>query len=300
MTEVNREYKDRVFKFIFGNPENKAWTLSLYNAVNGSQHNNPDDIEFNTIEDAVYVGMKNDVSFIIRNEMNLWEHQSSFNPNMPMRFFVYGCKLYEKYTETSDYFKFSSRLQSLPRPNCLCFYNGTAEQPEQLEMKLSEAFGGEGDIEVKVHMLNINYGKNRALLEACHPLREYAWLVDKVRECQRGKRDFAAAVDMAISEMPESFVLKVYLISNQTEVRGMFLTEYDEEKERAKALKEQERLIQEAKQEAKQEAELQANARIARDMLRDREPLAEILKYSRLPETEVRQLADSLGIGVLS
>ena len=80
----------------------------------------------------------------------------------------------------------------------------------------------------------------------------------------------------------------------------MFLTEYDEEKERAKALKEQERLIQEAKQEAKQEAELQANARIARDMLRDRKPLAEILKYSRLPETEVRQLADSLGIGVLS
>ena len=72
----------------------------------------------------------------------------------------------------------------------------------------------------------------------------------------------------------------------------MFLTEYDEEKERAKALKEQERLIQEAKHEA--------NARIARDMLRDRKPLAEILKYSRLPETEIRRLADSLGIGVLS
>ena len=159
MTEVNRVYKDRVFKFIFGNPENKAWTLSLYNAVNGSQHSNPDDIQFNTIEDAVYVGMKNDVSFIILNEMNLWEHQSSFNPNMPMRSFIYGCKLYEKYTETSDYFKFSSRLQPLPKPNCLCFYNGTAEQPERLEMMLSDAFGGEADIEVKVHMLNINYGK---------------------------------------------------------------------------------------------------------------------------------------------
>ena len=118
MTEVNREYKDRVFKFIFGNPENKEWTLSLYNAVNGSQHGNPDDIQFNTVEDAVYVGMKNDVSFIICNEMSLWEHQSSFNPNMPMRFFIYSCKLYEKYTETSDYFKYSSRLQPLQLMKC--------------------------------------------------------------------------------------------------------------------------------------------------------------------------------------
>ena len=85
MTEANRLYKDRVFKFIFGNPENKEWTLSLYNAVNGSNYSNPDDIQFNTIEDAVYMSMKNDVSFIILDEMNLWEHQSSFNPNMPMR-----------------------------------------------------------------------------------------------------------------------------------------------------------------------------------------------------------------------
>ncbi|MBR1657601.1 MAG: hypothetical protein IJ697_03945 [Synergistaceae bacterium] len=77
---VNEEHKDRVFKFIFGNPEKKEWTLSLYNAVNGSSYTNPDDIQFNTIEDAVYLGMKNDVSFIIVDDMNLWEHQSTFNP----------------------------------------------------------------------------------------------------------------------------------------------------------------------------------------------------------------------------
>lgn len=95
LTEANRLYKDRVFKFIFGNPENKEWTLSLYNAVNGSNYSNPDDIQFNTIEDAVYMSMKNDVSFIILDEMNLWEHQSSFNPNMPMRFLTYGTQLYK-------------------------------------------------------------------------------------------------------------------------------------------------------------------------------------------------------------
>ena len=284
MTEVNRVYKDRVVKFIFGNSENKAWTLSLYNAVNGSKHSNPDDIQFNTIEDAVYVGMKNDVSFIILNEMNLWEHQSSFNPNMPMRFFIYGCKLYEKYTETSDYFKFSTRLQSLPKPKCLCFYNGTAEQPERLEMKLSDAFGSEADIEVKVHMLNINYGKNRELMETCQPLREYAWLVDKVRERQRELQNFEAAVDSAISEMPDSFVIKKFLISNQVEVKDMFLTEYDEEKEREKLIK---------------EVKLDVNERVATDMLLDGKPLMEILKYSKLSEDKIRQLAESLSVAVV-
>ena len=83
---VNSEHKDRVFKFLFGNLANKHWTLNLYNAINGSDYSNPEDIRFNTIEDAVYLDMKNDVSFIILNEMNLWEHQSTYNPNMPMRF----------------------------------------------------------------------------------------------------------------------------------------------------------------------------------------------------------------------
>ena len=93
---VNEEHKDRVFKYLFGNPENRQWTLSLYNAVNGSKYENPEEIEYNTIEDAVYLGMRNDVSFIIVDELHLWEHQSTYNPNMPMRFLLYAAKLYEK------------------------------------------------------------------------------------------------------------------------------------------------------------------------------------------------------------
>lgn len=74
---VNREYKDRLFKFIFGSPENKEWTLSLYNAINGTHYTDASAIEFNTIEDAVYMSMKNDLSFLflIENIMNLYEHQ---------------------------------------------------------------------------------------------------------------------------------------------------------------------------------------------------------------------------------
>jgi len=292
LTEVNREYKDRVFKFIFGNPENKEWTLSLYNAVNGSSYSNPDEIQFNTIDDAVYMSMKNDISFIILNEMNLWEHQSSFNPNMPMRFLTYGTQLYEKYTATSGYYKFSRKLQPLPKPNCICFYNGTADQPETEVLKLSDAFGSEGDIEVKVKMLNINYGKNRALMEACQPLREYAWLVDKVRQHQFVLQNLEAAVDAAISEMPDSFVIRQLLELHRAGVKKMFLTEYDEEK-----MKEQER--KEAFADGVEAGLDEANERVAEDMLKDNYPFEAIKKISRLPEERIRQIAQSLGVAVL-
>jgi hypothetical protein len=292
LTEVNREYKDRVFKFIFGNPENKEWTLSLYNAVNGSNYSNPDDIRFNTIDDAVYMSMKNDVSFIILNEMNLWEHQSSFNPNMPMRFLTYGTQLYEQYTASSGYYKFSRKLQPLPKPNCICFYNGTAEQPERQVLKLSDAFGGEGDIEVKVTMLNVNFGKNRELMEACQPLREYAWMVDRVREHQRVLQNLEAAVDVTINEMPDSFVIRKLIELHRAGVKRMFLTEYDEEK-----MKEQER--KEAFADGVEAGAYEANQKTAEDMLRDGEPLAKIVKYSRLTEEHIRTLAKSLGVAVL-
>ena len=284
---VNDEHKDRVFKFLFGNPENKHWTLSLYNAVNGSSYSDPEEIQFNTIEDAVYLGMKNDASFIILNELNLWEHQSTFNPNMPMRFFLYAAKLYEKYIASSEYYAYSSVLQSIPRPKCICFYNGTKEQPERVVLKLSDAFGGDGDIEVKVTMLNINYGKNRKLMEACEPLREYAWLVDSIRQKQKMLKDLELAVDKAIEEMPEEFVIRGFLLSNKAEVKGMFLTEYDQDKVLA---------------QERREAINEDRRRVAVDMLRDGEPLAKIVKYSCLAEEMIRGLAQQMkceGVTVL-
>lgn len=282
--QINDEHKDRVFKFLFGNPENRAWTLALYNAINGSSYDNPDDIQFNTIEDAVYLGMKNDVSFIIVDDLNLWEHQSTYNPNMPMRFLLYAAKLYEKYIASSEYYPYSGTLQRAPRPRCICFYNGTANQPERKELKLSEAFGGEGDIEVRVTMLNINYGKNKALMEACSPLQEYAWLVDAIRRHQKNLKNLEAAIDAAINEMPDEFAIKEFLLQNKAEVKGMFLTEYDQDKvlaqERCEAINEDRR-------------------RVATDMLRDGKPLDEIKRYSRLAEDVIRSLANSLGVTVI-
>ena len=276
----NNEYKDRVFKFLFGNPENREWTLALYNAINGSNYDNPDDIHFNTIEDAVYLGMRNDVSFIIMDELHLWEHQSTYNPNMPMRFFLYAAKLYEKYIAVSDYHPYSSTLQKAPSPRCICFYNGTTDQLEKDFLILSDAFGGKSDIEVRVTMLNINYGKNRQLMEACKPLNEYAWLVDTIRRHQRDLKNLEAAIDKAIDEMPDDFVIKEFLLLNKAEVKGMFLTEYNQEKVLEQAVSEDRR-------------------RVARDMLIDGEPIEKIKRYSRLAEDVIRSLATTIGITVM-
>ena len=245
---VQTDYKDRLFKFIFGNPGNKKWTLSLYNAVNNTDYADPEMISFNTIGTAIYMRMRNDVSFIISFEMNLWEHQSTFNPNMPMRFLIYAGNLYDKYAAISNYNKYSSKLQPLPKPVCICFYNGKKEQPERQVLKLSDAYGGGGDIEVKVTMLNVNYGKNKLLMDKCRPLMEYAWLVDIVRRKQDEKMDLESAVDTAIDELPESFEIYPFLIGNRAEVKSMFLTEYNEEK-----VMEQERA--EAREEGREEGE---------------------------------------------
>jgi len=284
LTTVNREYKDRVFKFLFGNPENREWTLALYNAINGSNYDNPNDIQFNTIEDAVYLGMKNDASFIIVNSLSVWEHQSSYNPNVPMRFFIYAAKLYEKYIATSNYNPYSSKLQKVPCPKCICFYNGTEDQPDNKVLRLSDAFDGEADIEVQVTMLNINYGKNRLLMEACKPLQEYAWLVDTIRRHQDNEKNLEMAIDATLNEMPEDFLIRKFLLSNKAEVKGMFLTEYNQEK-----VLEMERL----------EAVNDDRKRVATDMLRENLPLSLIAKISKLSEDAISNIAKTLGLSIM-
>ena len=69
----------------------------MYNAVNGTNFTASEDIEITTIDDCIYMGMKNDVSFIIDSEISLYEHQSTYNPNMPVRILMYLGRQYDKY-----------------------------------------------------------------------------------------------------------------------------------------------------------------------------------------------------------
>ncbi|MCM1316201.1 MAG: hypothetical protein NC040_05335 [Muribaculaceae bacterium] len=192
---LNRKYKDRLFTFIFGNSENKDWTLSLYNAVNGSAYTNPDDID-----------MKNDVLFLI-----------------------YAGMLYSKYIEGNNgYHRFSEQQQKAPTPKCVCFYNGTDKKQDRMILSLADSFkkDSEPDIEVKVTMININYGHNKDLLNGCKLLDEYALFIDKIHNSKTNV--FEEAIDMALSEMPDDFIIKSFLIANRAEVKRMCITEYDE------------------------------------------------------------------------
>ena len=141
---VTREYKDRLFKFIFGNEKNKEWTLSLYNAVNGTDYTDVGSIKFTTIEDVLYISMKNDVSFLITNTLNMYEEQSTFNPNMPLRYLIYAGMSYSKYIENNSIMLYSSILQHIPAPRCICFYNGKSENEERTQLRLSSLFEAEG------------------------------------------------------------------------------------------------------------------------------------------------------------
>ena len=113
--------------------------LQLYNAINDTEYDNPDDIEVNTIEDVVYMGMKNDISFLIKDILNLYEHQSTFSPNLPLRGLFYFSDLYRKLIDNKQDI-YSSKLIQLPYPQFVIFYNGTRDEPERQELQLHEAF----------------------------------------------------------------------------------------------------------------------------------------------------------------
>lgn len=231
MSGINNEYKDRLFGALFGRAEHRKWTLSLYNAINGSSYENPDEIMINTMEDSVYMGMKNDVSFILQGRISIYEQQSSFNPNMPLRELMYTGRLYGKYVREQQKNLYGESLVLLPVPKLVVFYNGVKTKKNQI-LRLSDAFPlelkKESDIEVKVRMININYGYNRRLMEECKPLAEYAWFVDTIRK-KMDTMEIETAVADTINTMPDDYEIKEYLVGNREEVMMYYITEYDEE-----------------------------------------------------------------------
>ena len=229
---ANDQYKDRLFNFIFGREENREWTLSLYNAVNRSDYTDASVIEFNTLKDVLYLGMRNDTSFLISDIMSVYEHQSTYNPNMPLRLMGYVDKLYAGYLSANRLNKFGSTFVHLPVPKLVVFYNGKTDTEDEVLLKLSDSFDEqhreEADIEVRVRMLNVNYGRNRELMERCKPLGEYAWFIEEIRK-NRKTHELTAAVRNAIRSMPDDFLLREFLVLHLKEVEGMLEMDYDAE-----------------------------------------------------------------------
>ena len=204
--------------------------LKLYNAINGTSYDDPDLLQVNTLENAIYMSMQNDVSFIIEMRLNLYEHQSTYSPNLPVRYLLYVADVYSDYTK--DMNLYGTKAVKLPTPKFVIFYNGQAEQPDRKELKLSELFSipdADPSLELKAVMLNINKGHNRKLMETCRTLEDYAEYTFRVRE-YAAEMPLDTAVEQAITECISEGILADFLRKNRAEAKKVSIYEYDEER----------------------------------------------------------------------
>ena len=231
---ANRNYKDTVFRMLFSDRKN---LLSLYNAVNQSNYKNPEDLEIVTLENAIYMGIKNDLAFIMDTNLYLYEHQSTYNPNMPLRDLFYICSEYQKLVDKKSLF--SSTLQKIPAPNFIEFYNGSTVISDCTELRLSSAFEcltGEPKLELIVTVLNVNEGHNADLMQHCSMLKEYAQYVARVRH-YASDMPLNQAVKRAVDECIREGILAEFLARYRNEVISMSIFEYDKELEEKKLRK---------------------------------------------------------------
>jgi len=228
---INREHKDRLFRLVF---REKKDLLDLYNAVRGTAYTDYESLEITTIENAVYMTMKNDISFLIDDILNLYEQQSTWNFNMPLRGFLFLADVYRKYIETRKLNLYSSKLVRLPMPQYIVFYNGIRMAEDRVELSLSDAFLVPDEtvvagLECKAIILNINYGHNKELLQQCIKLNHYSQFVAKIREYQTLGMAMEAAVKQAVDDCIRNGILAEILSANRAEVLNLILTEYDEQ-----------------------------------------------------------------------
>ena len=209
----------------------------MYNAVTGKAYQNADDLKIVTLENAIYMGMKNDLAFMLETNIYLYEHQSTINPNIPLRDLIYIGIEYQQYL--NDKSLYSSKLQKIPAPKFMVFYNGTDDVEDRMELKLSSAYehlAGEPDLELKVLMLNVNEGHNKDLMEQCQTLKEYAIYVARVRK-YTSEMNLNDAVARAIDECIKEGILVEFLRKNRSEIKMVSILEYDKEWEEKKLRK---------------------------------------------------------------
>lgn len=222
--------KDVLFRSVFGS--NKQALLELYNLLNDTDYSDVEKLEIATIDSAIFITYKNDLSFVVSGVINLYEHQSTINPNMPVRFLIYLAEEYQRIIELSNRSIYGSALISLPTPKCVVFYNGEADMPDVQELQLSDAFENKDinpDLQLKVKVININYGHNRDIMGGCKTLEDYACFVSLVRDYST-QYDLETAIRKAIEYCIQHEILADFLREHRSEVLGMILRDFDKRK----------------------------------------------------------------------
>lgn len=234
VTHVNRTYRSTVFIMLFEEKEN---LLELYNAMSGKHYTDPELLEINTLENAIYMSIRNDVSFLMDGRLSLYEHQSTYSPNLPLRFLFYISNLYSGMTKEDNLY--GTKKVQIPMPEFIIFYNGEEERPERETLKLSDLYTFKGTdgtfkekdyrLELKAELFNICGDNNKALKDACRTLREYAIFTDKMRKYTK-TMDIETAAERTIEECIREDILREFLTKHRAEVRAVSIFEYDQEK----------------------------------------------------------------------
>ena len=227
--KANRKHKDTFFRSLFSDKEN---LLELFNALAGTDYKDPQTIEINTLEDILFMGMKNDISFTIDNFLVLIEHQSTINEFMSLRVAMYFFRLLEKLTigdSEKQYGKKRSR-RKLPHPMLIVLYNGKEDYPAKKILKVASLFvkikGFKKFVDIDVIVININKGCNPELESKSKILTGYIAFVAKVREYEL-KHSQEEAMRLAIKYCIKNNILRKYLIQHSSEVMNMLTAEFN-------------------------------------------------------------------------
>ena len=146
-TYVQRTHKDKLFRFIF---RDKKKLLQLYNAINQTSYEDVSQLTITTLDNVIYLGYKNDVSFLLDWALCLVEHQSTWNPNIPLRGFLYFARQYRTYLEQTDANVYGTKQILLPFPQFIVFNNGINERPEREILYLQNGYTPQTSVDLAV------------------------------------------------------------------------------------------------------------------------------------------------------
>ncbi len=214
MTE-NREYKSDVFAMLMEDKEN---ALAVYNTLNGSAYDDPDLLEIVNLEHGISMSVRNDAAFIVDTDINIYEHQSTYNPNMPLRSLIYYATIIQKRVKNRDIL--GSRIIKIPTPHFAVFYNGTSDKPDREVMRLSDAYEGSVkcyELDLTCTIYNINPDKGKELLEKCRILGEYTEFIEIIRKYE--SEGIEEPIDKAISHCIDNHILEKFLKNHGAEVK---------------------------------------------------------------------------------
>lgn len=135
---ANKEYKSDVFSMLL---QDKKRAMEIYNAINGTDYDDPELVEMTTLDDKSFsLTVRNDASFILDANLSLYEHQSTYCPNMPLRDLLYFASIIQKQIKAQKRDIYGGRILKIPVPHFVVFYNGKEDAPDQYDLRLSDAF----------------------------------------------------------------------------------------------------------------------------------------------------------------